>query len=168
MAYSSNYTNAHLATGVCVVVSPGRCNDKRRGVVDEEGEEDAHEQGGQFHHPPHILLPLSPSLHCAAFRGALAVGRPLWPQLLATPAHEADCTRRQRVKLASKLYQRSVSDTWIAVTGGAVNRLIWGFREHRRSQHICPTFLPFKCTSIQSTYTSPVSGLETIHTSVRK
>merc|ERR1719361_2626106 len=57
----------------------------RRGVVDEEGEEDAHEQGGQFHHPPHILLPLSPSLHCAAFRGALAVGRPLWPQLLATP-----------------------------------------------------------------------------------
>ena len=108
MAYSSNFTNAHLATGVCVVVSPGRCNDKRRGVVDEEGEEDAHEQGGQFHHPPHILLPLSPSLHCAAFRGALAVGRPLWPQLLATPAHEADCTRRQRVKLASKLYQHCI------------------------------------------------------------
>ena len=116
LAYSSNFTNAHLATGVCVVVSPGRCNDKRRGVVDEEGEEDAHQQGGQFHHPPHILLPLSPSLHCAAFRGALAVGRPLWPQLLATPAHEADCTRGQRVKLA--LYLSVCLSIWQHWTRG--------------------------------------------------
>ena len=98
----------HLTTGVCVVVRPGRCDDEcLDGVVDKEGE-DAHQQGGHFHHPPHILLPLSPSLHCAAFRGARAAGRPLWPQLLATPAHEADCTRRQRVKLAGKLYQHCI------------------------------------------------------------
>ena len=132
---SEEHINAHLTTGVCVVVCPGRCDDECLCVVDKEGE-DAHQQGGHFHHPPHILLPLSPSLHCAAFRGARAAGRPLWPQLLATPAHEADCTRRQRVKLALYLSINTLSALdhgrtleIQAVVGAAVSRLIWGSSE---------------------------------------
>ena len=31
-----------------------------------------------------------PCTATVAFRGARAAGRPLWPQLLATPAHEAE------------------------------------------------------------------------------